>query len=77
MGKRIRHRNVKGRRRQTHAEKCMCLLQQPIVSENHAKNCPLYRQRGSGISVLYGPRANPRTTWRLDNDHMNIHGEEP
>ena len=58
-------RDVEGQRQQTdlRAEKCLCLLQQPTVSQNHAKRCPLYRRRGSGISVLHGPRANGRMTW--------------
>ncbi len=65
MGIHDERRDVEGRQRRAdiRAEKCMCLLQQPTVSQNHAKSCPLYRQRGSGVSVLHGPRANRRTTW--------------
>ena len=40
------------------ADQCTCTLHHPNVSQDHAKTCPLYRQRGSGVSVLNGPRAN-------------------
>ena len=49
---------------------CTCYLQRATVGEDHSKDCPLYRQRGSGISVLHGPRANPRVGWESANDRL-------
>ncbi len=31
---------------------CTCCVQRVTVGEDHSKDCPLYRQRGSGVSVL-------------------------
>ncbi|MBA2677050.1 MAG: hypothetical protein H0U76_01415 [Ktedonobacteraceae bacterium] len=42
---------------------CTCQIQRETVGENHDRTCLLYRQRGSGVSVLKCPRPNTRTTW--------------
>ena len=42
---------------------CTCYVQRASVGEDHVKDCPLYRQRGSGISVLHGPRESSRFGW--------------
>jgi hypothetical protein len=64
-----RERSTQGgssRRRETqplNVGACTCFVQRATVGEDHFKDCPLYRQRGSGISVLHGPRANSRVGW--------------
>ncbi|MBA2677056.1 MAG: hypothetical protein H0U76_01445 [Ktedonobacteraceae bacterium] len=64
-GKRTENKNDGGKRSRSDAysEQCTCSLQQSTVSQDHAKSCPLYRQRGSGVSVLRGSRPNARVTW--------------
>ena len=37
---------------------CTCYVQRATVGEDHVKDCPLYRQRGSGVSVFTRPRAH-------------------
>ena len=44
-------------------EVCTCAVQRATVGEDHARACLLYRRRGSGISVLNGPREQGRTGW--------------
>lgn len=42
---------------------CTCYVQRASVGEDHIKSCPLYRQRGSGVSVLNGPRGQRHFRW--------------
>ncbi len=40
------------RQHNTQVECCTCVVQRSSVGEEHAKGCPCYRQRGSGVSIL-------------------------
>ena len=58
MEERKRGRPLKGnisRKRETQPLEigdCICCVQRATVGEDHDKDCLLYRQRGSGVSVL-------------------------
>ena len=48
---------------------CTCYALRASVGEDHAKDCPLYRRRGSGISVLTGPREQGHAIWYSGSEH--------
>lgn len=49
---------------------CTCTAQREMVGEDHDTTCSLYRQRGSGISVLNGPRARNSGNWESANGRV-------
>ena len=51
---------------------CICYVQRASVGEDHIKDCPLYRQRGSGISVLHGPREQGQVEWYSANGQTHL-----
>ena len=51
---------------------CTYVVQRASVGEDHAKDCPLYRRRGSGLSVLTGPREQGQVEWYSANGHAHL-----
>jgi len=47
----------------TTAYDCQCEVQRATIGDDHTTSCPLYRRRGSGVSILNGPQAYSSGNW--------------
>lgn len=57
---------------------CTCTIQRPTVGEEHDKRCLLYRQRGSGVSVLPNPyTAAQPGNWVAASGRTSLQGPPP